>query len=117
MVLTPKGKIARYYYGVEYIPRDVEFGLQEASQGRVGSIVDKLVLLCFQYDPSTGQYGFWVIGAMRILAVLMILGFATMYAVLFFRSRRKKNRSQPAEGAGGSPSPDSAIGPERTPSA
>jgi protein SCO1/2 len=91
MVLTPQGRISRYYYGVEYIPRDVEFGLVEASQGKVGNLIDQLTLLCFHYDPATGQYGFWVIGAMRIAAVLMILGFATMYAFLYLRARKKKH--------------------------
>jgi protein SCO1/2 len=112
MVLTPEGRVARYYYGTEYIARDVEFGLQEASEGRVGNIVDQLVLLCFQYDPSTGQYGFYVIGAMRILAVLMILGFATMYTVLYLRWRRKQRELQgegPAAGAN-----NSAPGPQGT---
>lgn len=114
MLLTPKGKIARYYYGVEYIPRDVEFGLQEASQGQIGNLVDQLVLLCFQYDPSTGQYGFYVIGAMRIGAVLMILGFATMYAVLYFRSRRKKRAAAGADSNDGEPPHSGAIGSEST---
>jgi protein SCO1/2 len=98
MVLTPQGRLSRYYYGVEYIPRDIEFGLVEASQGKIGSLVDQLTLLCFQYDPATGKYGFYVIGAMRIAAGLMIAGFATMYATLYFKSRRKKR-----EGGGGQP--------------
>lgn len=90
MVLTPHGRIARYYFGVEYIARDVEFGLVEASQGRIGNIVDQLTMLCFQYDPATGKYGFYVIGAMRILAGLMLAGFVTMYAILFVKSHRAK---------------------------
>ncbi len=98
MLLTGEGRVARYYFGSEYIPRDVEFGLQEASAGRIGSVVDQLVLLCFKYDPATGTYGFYILGAMRILAVLMILGFATMYTVLYLRWRRNKR-----EGSGGGP--------------
>lgn len=90
MVLTPQGRVARYYYGVEYIARDVEFGLVEASQGRIGSLADQLAMLCFQYDPATGKYGFYVIGAMRILAGLMLAGFVTMYAILFIKSHRAK---------------------------
>ena len=68
MVLTPGGRISKYYFGTEYIARDVEFGLQEASGGRIGSLADQLLLLCFQYDPATGKYGFYGIGAMRGLA-------------------------------------------------
>lgn len=73
MVLTPEGKLSRYYYGTEYIARDIEFGLIEASKGKVGSLVQKIVLLCFAYDPATGVYGFYVIGAMRVAAVLTML--------------------------------------------
>lgn len=98
MVLTPTGKVARYFYGIEYIARDVEFGLAEASEGRVGSLVDQIVLLCYAYDPSKGTYGFIVIRAMQIGAVLMVLGFAVMYLLLYL-SWRKKNK-----GAGGGPS-------------
>ncbi len=98
MVLTPQGRVARYYYGAEYIPRDVEFGLVEASQGKIGSLVDQVTLLCFRYDPATGKYGFLVIRAMQFAAGLMVAGFATMYAILYFRSRRNKR-----EGDGGGP--------------
>ncbi len=90
MVLTPMGQVARYYYGVEYIPRDVEFGLVEASEGRIGSIVDQLLLLCFAYDPSTGKYGLLIFRTIQFISTLMILGFITMYTILFFRSRKKK---------------------------
>lgn len=103
MVLTPQGRLARYYYGVEYLARDVEFGLVEASQGHIGSVVDQLTMLCFQYDPATGKYGFYVIGAMRILAGLMVAGFATMYAILFFKSRAKRERNGGGPAAGNRP--------------
>ncbi len=102
MVLTAQGRVARYYYGAEYIPRDIEFGLVEASAGKIGSLVDQLTLLCFRYDPATGHYGFYVIGAMRIVAGLMVAGFATMYAMLYFRSRRNK-RGGGGAAAGGMP--------------
>jgi len=114
MVLTPRGKIARYYYGVEYIARDVEFGLVEASQGRIGSVVDQLVLLCFQYDPATGQYGVYIIGAMRIMAALMILGFALMYTTLYLRGRKKKREQARADASGGSPESKTPLGQEST---
>lgn len=94
MVLTPQGKIARYHYGIEYIRRDVEFALTEASEGRIGTLVDKIVLLCFAYDPATGTYGFYIIGAMRIMAVLVVLGFVAMYTMLYLKSRKNKNDGQ-----------------------
>ncbi len=90
MVLTPLGQVARYYYGVEYIPRDVEFGLMEASEGRIGSVVNQLLLLCFAYDPSTGKYGLLIFRTIQFISTLMILGFIAMYTILFFKSRKKK---------------------------
>lgn len=90
MVLTNGGRLARYHYGVEYIPRDVQFALTEASEGRIGSAVDQLLLLCFQYDPATGTYGFYAIRAMQIGAGLMIAGFALMYTLLFLKQRKQQ---------------------------
>jgi protein SCO1/2 len=57
MIATPEGRLSRYYYGVEYAPRDVRLGLVEASQNRIGSPADQLLLFCFHYDPATGKYG------------------------------------------------------------
>lgn len=97
MSVTPDGRISRYFYGIEYIKRDVEWGLTEASEGRIGTIVDKVVLLCFQYDPTAGAYGIYVIGALRVGATLMIFGFGVMYAVLYWRVRKKKAAETDAE--------------------
>jgi protein SCO1/2 len=90
IALTPKGKTSRYFYGIEYIKRDVEWGLTEASEGKIGSIVDRMVLLCFQYDPATGHYGFYVIRVLQISATIMIAGFTLMYAVFYKRTKKKK---------------------------
>ena len=89
MVVTATGKVSRYYYGIEYIPRDVEFGLIEASDGKVGTLVDQLILLCFAYDPAAGTYGVYVIGAMRVLAVLTILGLLTFWVSHYLMTRKK----------------------------
>jgi len=72
MVLTPKGHVARYYYGIEYAPRDLRLGLVEASADKIGSPVDQLLLYCFHYDPLTGKYG------MVIRNVLRLGGIATL---------------------------------------
>ena len=57
MVLTPEGKISRYFYGISYPERDLRLGLVEASQGKIGSPVDQILLFCYHYDPHTGKYG------------------------------------------------------------
>ena len=83
--------------------------LDERRTARIGSLVDQIAMLCFQYDPATGKYGIYVIGAMRVLAGLMVAGFVTMYAILFIKSHRaKRNGGGPAAGnrpvhAGGAP--------------
>ena len=77
MVLTPEGKISRYFYGVEYAPKDLRFALLEAGKGKIGTLVDQILLLCYHYDPMTGRYGFAIKNALRILGALtvLILGF------------------------------------------
>ena len=65
MVLTPEGRLSRYFYGVEYAPRDVRLGLVEASQNKIGSPVDQILLFCYHYDPATGKYGAVVMNMVR----------------------------------------------------
>ncbi|AXA35141.1 MAG: electron transporter SenC [Candidatus Sumerlaea sp.] len=97
MVLTPEGKIARYFYGIEYPPRDLRFGLVEASEGRVGSPVDQLLLLCYQYDPMTGKYGWIAMTSVRIGGLLTVLAIAGFIAIMLrkeFKARREANLNQ-----------------------
>ena len=96
MALTPEGKVARYFYGIDYVPRDVEFTLIEASKGNIGSPVDKLVLLCFQYDPESGSYGFYIFGALR-LGALMTVGFLCVFWLVYYMGTRKRFRLAAAQ--------------------
>ncbi len=89
MVLTPTGRIARYHYGLEYISRDVRLSLVDASQGKIGSVVDRLTLLCFSYDPTRGTYSLMIFRVTQFAAVLTVLGIGLMYATLYWRSRRR----------------------------
>ena len=96
MIATPEGKLARYLYGIEYPAKDLRFSLMEASRGRIGSPVDKLLLLCYHYDPSTGKYGVLVMTLVRIAGgtFVFLLG---GYMLYHFRQDRKKRvmSSQP----------------------
>jgi len=65
MVLTPEGRLSRYFYGVEYAPLDLRLGLVEASQNKIGSLADEALLFCYHYDPTTGKYGTFAIGLLR----------------------------------------------------
>ena len=84
MIVTPQGKLAQYYYGIEYAPKDLRLGLIEASQNKIGTIVDQLVLYCCQYDPQTGKYGVIIANVLRIAgaATILLLG---GFLVLMFR--------------------------------
>jgi len=88
MLLTPDGRISRYLYGVEFPGRDVRLGLVDASQGKIGTAVDKMLLFCFQYDPSTARYSATILGIMRLLAVGTVAGLLLM--ILAFRKRDKR---------------------------
>jgi protein SCO1 len=88
MLLTPDGRISRYFYGVEYPSRDVRLGLVDASAGKIGTPIDHLLLYCFQYDPSTARY------SAMILRVIRLGGIATMLVMVagFFIFRRRDIR-------------------------
>jgi protein SCO1/2 len=85
MILTPEGRVARYFYGVEYEPKDLKLGLIEASHNRIGSPVDQILLFCYHYDPKTGKYGAVVLNALRLAAIFVL---AALAIGLFFLWRR-----------------------------
>lgn len=88
-ILTPDGHIARYFFGVSYAPKDVRLALVEAARGRIGSIADSVLLLCFQYDASTGRYSLAVMRAVRGGAMLTVIGLGVLVAHLLRRERRR----------------------------
>lgn len=73
MMATPDGKLARYFYGVEYVPSDLKLGLIESSHNAIGSPVDRILLFCSHYDPTTGKYTGSVLNLLRASAVLIML--------------------------------------------
>jgi protein SCO1/2 len=90
MVITPQGKIARYFYGVEYSARDLRFALVEASANRIGSPVDQVLLYCFHYDPLTGKYGVVIMNVLRLAAIITVAALGTFMLVMFRRDRRQR---------------------------
>jgi protein SCO1 len=83
MVLTPQGKISRYFYGVDFPPKDLRLGLVEASQNKIGNPVDAILLYCYHYDPATGKYGAIVTNILQLGAGITILILGAMFLVLF----------------------------------
>jgi len=88
MMTTPQGKLSHYFYGIEYAPRDLKLGLVEASDGKIGSAVDKLTLYCFHYDPTTGKYGPAIMNIMRVTGVVTVVGLVALIMILQRRRRR-----------------------------
>jgi protein SCO1/2 len=97
MVLTPEGKIAQYYYGVEYAPKDLRLGLIQASQNKIGTVVDQVLLYCYHYDPATGKYGAVISRILKLSGTATILIMGVWLTVLFRRgsspTRKERNRS------------------------
>ena len=83
MVLTPQGHISRYFYGVDFPPKDLRMGLVEASQGKIGNAVDAVLLYCYHYNPETGKYGAIVGNILRLAAAATILMLGTFLFILW----------------------------------
>jgi protein SCO1/2 len=82
MVVTPQGKLSRYYYGIDYSARDLRLGLIESAQNKIGSPVDQLLLYCYHYDPATGKYGAVVMNMVRLGGVATIMGILALLILL-----------------------------------
>lgn len=100
LILTPDGRISRYFFGVGYVPKDVRLALIEASDRRVGSVADSILLFCYQYDPATGKYGVAVMNALRAGGALTLAGIAAMM-IRMFRGERRRRRPEAEAGTDG----------------
>lgn len=90
MVLTPQGKLSRYFYGVEYPSRDLRLALIEASDEKIGSAVDQILLYCYHYDPTTGKYGVVIMNVIRLLGTATVVILVAFIGVMLLRDRRNK---------------------------
>jgi protein SCO1/2 len=95
MVLTSEGKISRYLYGISYPVRDLRLALVEASEGKIGTPVDSILLFCYHYDPHTGKYGLLISRVIQAGGGLTIL----LLAILVVSLARKENYALPARRA------------------
>ena len=90
MLLTPAGKVARYFYGIEFSPRDLRLGLIEASVNKIGSPIDQLLLFCYHYDPATGKYSLLITNMIRLAAAATVLALAAFILLMLRRDRNRK---------------------------
>jgi protein SCO1 len=99
LVLTPDGRIDRYFYGVIYPARDLRLGLVEASEGKIGTVTDHALLYCYQYDPMTGKYGVVVMNVLRAAGGFTVLILGIFMTMMFLRERKRHDGISPAAGA------------------
>ena len=81
IILTPEGKTARYFYGIDYAPSDLELSLAEASHGKETSVADQVLLFCFHYDPTTGRYSLMVARLIQVGGILTMLLLGSLYVL------------------------------------
>ena len=83
MLLTPEGKISHYFYGITFPSRDMRLGLVEASEGKIGTPVDQVLLFCYHYDPSTGKYGLLISRLIQLAGAVTVLAIGSLILVLY----------------------------------
>ncbi len=88
VIATPEGRLSRYFFGIEYAPRDLKFALMESSAGRIGSLVDQVLLYCYHYDPETGSYSFVAMRAVRLGGAVTLLALVGFVVVALRREQR-----------------------------
>ena len=86
MVLTPDGRVSQYLYGIEFSSRDLRLSLVQASQNKIGTLVDRILLYCYQYNPHTGRYGVVIMNTVRLASVATVLALA---AFIILNRRRE----------------------------
>ncbi|MBK9216736.1 MAG: SCO family protein [Chloracidobacterium sp.] len=91
MVTTPDGRLSHYFYGIDYAPRDLKFGLMESADNKVGSAAEQLLLYCYHYDPATGKYGLAILRVMRAGGILTLIAMGAMGFIFWRRNKKRVN--------------------------
>lgn len=89
MLLTPEGKVSRYFYGIEYSSKDIQFGIMDASQNKIGTLTDQIALYCYHYDPAKGKYG---LAIMRLVRLAGLVTIALIGGFIIVAVRREGNK-------------------------
>ncbi len=90
ILLTPQGRVSRYFYGIDFSPKDLRLGLIEASQNKIGTLADQVLLYCYHYDPASGKYGVAVMNLVRTAGIITVLG---ILILIFLVLRRGHSQS------------------------
>src|ERR1051326_5965744 len=94
MVVTRQGKLAQYFYGIEYSPKDLRLALVQASQEKIGTLADVVLLYCFHYDPSTGKYSATILNIVRLAGLATVFGMGAFMLVALKRERKSSAAGQ-----------------------
>jgi protein SCO1/2 len=89
VVTTPDGRLSRYFFGIEYAPRDVKFALMESSEGRIGNAIDKLLLYCYHYNPETGSYALVAMNTVRLGGAITLAALVGFVLVALRKEQRR----------------------------
>jgi protein SCO1/2 len=96
VVATPEGVVSRYFYGIDFPPRDLRLGLVEAADSRIGTLADQVLLFCFHYDPATGRYSLAALNAVRAGGVLTVAALVIFVLGALRRERNQASEAQPS---------------------
>ncbi len=108
MILTPDGRLSRYLLGIDYSARDLKFAIMEASEGKIGNPTERLVLYCYQYDPTTGKYGLVIIRLVQVGGLITVLGLGLLIGgFLWWERRHPRLVEEPLEDVEASAQPGS----------
>jgi protein SCO1/2 len=98
MITTADGKLSRYFYGIDYAPRDLKFGLMESAEAKIGNPAERLLLYCYHYDPASGKYGLAILRVLRAASVLTIAAIGAMLFMFWRRNKNKRERKNENDG-------------------
>ena len=93
IIATPEGKLSRYFYGIDYAPKDVKFGLMDSAQARIGSSAEQLLLYCYHYDPASGKYGLAILRVIRLAGVVTLAALGAMFFVFWRRNKSRREKT------------------------
>jgi protein SCO1/2 len=89
-VATPEGKLSKYFMGIEYSPKDLRLGLVDASEGKIGTLVDQVLLFCYHFDPQSAKYTPFALGLLRVVGASTVLAMGGFVVVMLRRESRQK---------------------------
>ncbi len=99
MIVSPKGTVSHYFFGIEYPSEDIRLALIESSEEKLGNVFDQIMLYCFNYDPEQGRYGVVIMNSIRVAGVITLLAMGSFMVIMFKRDRRRRAKKKDGDDA------------------